>query len=141
MLRILLVRLPLSAVPLYNVSEKMGPAGKMISFFQILIFLTWFSLWQKWLGILAGLTLRALILTGNCCCVGAENRRLLESFSLSSSEIVIPNQPGKHEGENLKKSQEHSAADVGEEEGKDIPSQAPCKHSHATVHVDCALGM
>ena len=140
MLRILLVRLSLSAVPLYSVSEKMGP-GKIISFFQIFLFLTWFSLWQKWLGILAGSTLRALILTGNCCCVGAENRRLLESFSLSSSEIVIPNRPGKHEGENLKKSQEHSAADVGEEEGKDIPSQAPCKHSHATVHVDCALGM
>ena len=51
------------------------------------------------------------------------------------------NQPGQDEGENLYKRDEHSTANVGEEEGEDVPSQPPAEHRHAAVHIYRSLGM
>ena len=49
--------------------------------------------------------------------------------------------PGKDKGENLDESNEDSTADVGEQDRKDVPPQSPGEHCHATVHIDCSLGM
>ena len=51
------------------------------------------------------------------------------------------NQPGEYKRENLDKGEENSTANVGEEERKDVSSQSPPQHRHATVHIDCSLGM
>ena len=74
----------------------------------------------------------------------------IHTFYVFNPRTLIPhkgdinhpiNQPGEYKGENLDKGNEYSAANVGEEERKDVSSESSGEHCHATVHIDCPLGV
>jgi len=80
---------------------------------------TWLGLLKKRGSVLAASIIRMLVLSGDCGCVRA----------------------GKDKRKNLDEGNEDAATDVGKKERQNVPPQAPSQHRHATVHIDCALGV
>ena len=118
-----------------------------------LVSVTWLGLLKKRGGVLAASIIRMLVLSGDCGCVRAGKRELSTFWSFSccgikifaifwfSASAWIACPPGKDKRKNLDEGNEDAATDVGKKERQNVPPQAPSQHRHATVHIDCALGV